>query len=128
MKTKFLLIIIALSLLSNIKAQSYNDLWKNLNENLENNLPKSAVTILDEIEQKAVKENNQKELLKTFLYRFKIFYLENDDAVEASIKFAEENISRLQEPERAIFNLVIVSLYEDCQQLIANSQQPTANG
>ncbi|MBQ8761439.1 MAG: hypothetical protein IJZ06_08480 [Bacteroidales bacterium] len=123
MKTKFLLIIIALSILSNVKAQSDNDLWKSLNENLENNLPKSAATILDELEQKAVKENNQKELLKTFLYRFKIFYLEDDDAVEASIQFAEENISRLQEPERAIFNLAIASLYEDCQQTTGNRQQ-----
>ena len=54
MKTKFLLLVIALSFFSNVKAQSYNDLWKDVNENLENNLPKSADAILDEIEQKAI--------------------------------------------------------------------------
>ena len=34
MKTKFLLLVIALSFFSNVNAQSYNDLWKDVNENL----------------------------------------------------------------------------------------------
>ena len=127
MKTKFLLIITVLSLAFNLNSQSYNDLWNDVNENLDNRLPQSAELILNKIEEKAINENNQKELLKSYLYRFKIFKLSEEEAVEASINFATENITNLQEPERAIFNLAIASLYEYAQLLNANNQQPIAN-
>ena len=107
-----LLLIMALSVFSIFNHQSYNSLWKEVNQNLEDRLPQTAETNLDEIEQKAVEENNYKELLKTFLYRFKIFALQDENPIETSINFAEENISRLQEPEKFIFNIAIASLYE----------------
>ena len=113
MKAKLLLILMTLSVTFNLNAQSYNDLWKDVNENLENRLPESAETFLNKIEQKAIKENNQKELLKSYLYRFKIFNQKDENPIETSIQFAEENIGRLQEPEQSIFNLAIASLYEN---------------
>ena len=112
MKTKLLLILITFSLFQNLNAQSYNDLWKDVNKNLNDNLPQTAEISLNKIEQKAIKENQQKELLKTFLYRFRIFSLQDENPIETSIVFAEENISRLQEPERSIFNIATASLYE----------------
>ena len=126
MKTKLSLIILVLSIFTNLNAQSYKDLWKDLNENLDNRLPQSAETVLNKIEEKAINENNQKELLKSYLYRFKIFKLSEEEAVEASINFATENITNLQEPERAIFNLAIASLYENRQQTIDNRQQTSS--
>ena len=111
MRINFFLIIFTLSFLS-VNAQSYNDLWKDLNENLDNRLPQSAETILNKIEQKAVEENNQKELLKSYVYRFRIFELSEEEPLETSINFAVRNVANLQEPERAIFNIAIASLYE----------------
>ena len=111
MKTRFLLIALALSVISNLNAQSYNDLWKDVDDNLGNRLPQSAETTLNKIEDKAVKENNQKELLKTFLYRFKIFSLQDENPIETSIDFAVENISRLHEPEKSIFNIAFLRLF-----------------
>ncbi len=127
MKTKFFLLIMILSIVLNLKSQSFNELWKDINNNLDNNLPQSATTILDEIEQKAVKENNQKELLKSYLYRFKIFLLSEENPLETSISFAEDNVSKLREPEKAIFNIAIASLYESAQQMF-DGQQTTDNG
>ncbi|MBQ3595484.1 MAG: hypothetical protein II981_08760 [Bacteroidales bacterium] len=137
MRINFFLIIFTLSFLS-VNAQSYNDLWKDLNENLDNKLPQSAETVLNKIEEKAINENNQKELLKSYLYRFRIFELSEEEPLETSINFAVRNVANLQEPERAIFNIAIASLYEtymifnnhiiknnipivNSQQLIANS-------
>ena len=113
MKANFLLILLSLFLSCNLNAQSYNDLWNDVNENLENRLPETAETFLNKIEQKAIKENNQKELLKSYLYRFKIFNQKDENPIKTSIQFAEENIGRLQEPEKSIFNLAIASLYEN---------------
>ena len=113
MKAKLLLILMTLSTAMNLNAQSYKDLWKDVNENLENRLPESAEAFLNKIEQKAIKENNQKELLKSYLYRFKIINQKDENPIKTSIQFAEENIGRLQEPEKSIFNLAIASLYEN---------------
>ncbi|MBO5848198.1 MAG: hypothetical protein J6R17_03200 [Bacteroidales bacterium] len=113
MKANFLLILLSLSFFFNLNAQSYNDLWNDVNENLENRLPETAETFLNKIEQKAISENNQKELLKSYLYRFKIFNQKDENPKKTSIQFAEENIGRLQEPEKSIFNLAIASLYEN---------------
>ncbi len=123
---KILLTLITLFIFSNLNAQSYNDLWNDVNRNLDNRLPQSAETILNKIEEKAINENNQKELLKSYLYRFKIFELSEEEPVEASINFATENIANLQEPERAIFNIAIASLYEYAQQPIANKYYENA--
>ncbi len=101
-----------LTAFSNLNAQSYNDLWEDVNKDLENRLPQSAETILNKIEQKAVEENNQKELLKSYVYRFRIFELSEEEPLETSINFAVRNVANLQEPERAIFNIAIASLYE----------------
>ena len=137
MRINFFLIIFTLSFLS-VNAQSYNDLWKDLNENLDNRLPQSAETVLNKIEQKAVEENNQKELLKSYVYRFRIFELSEEEPLETSINFAVRNVANLQEPERAIFNIAIASLYETYMifnnNLIKNNipiysgQQTTDNG
>ncbi len=120
----------SLSFFFNLNAQSYNDLWKDVNENLENNLPESAETFLDKIEHKAINDNNQKELLKSYLYRFKIINQKDENPIETSIQFAEENIGRLQEPEKSIFNLAIASLYEfyyNDNFFKVNRQQTTVN-
>ena len=127
-----------LTAFSNLNAQSYNDLWEDVNKNLENRLPQSAETILNKIEQKAVEENNQKELLKSYVYRFRIFELSEEEPLETSINFAVRNVANLQEPERAIFNIAIASLYEtylnNYYHIIKNNipiysgQQTTDNG
>ena len=131
MKAKLLLILMTLSIAMNLNAQSYKDLWKNVNENLENRLPESAEAFLNKIEQKAINENNQKELLKSYLYRFKIINQKDENPIKTSIQFAEENIGRLQEPEKSIFNVAIASLYgsylnENFYKI--NNQQITVNG
>ncbi len=131
MKTNFLLIILSLSLFSNLNAQSYIDLWKDVNKNLEDRLPETAEMFLDKIEQKALDENNQKELLKSYLYRFKIINLKDENPIETSIQFAEENIGKLLEPEKSIFNVAIASLYESYYNsnfYKINNQQITING
>ena len=49
MKAKLLLIIMTLSVTFNLNAQSYKDLWKDVNKNLESRLPESAESFLDKI-------------------------------------------------------------------------------
>ena len=52
---------------------NYETMWKKVKENLENDLPESAEKELNAIEQQALKDKNQVQLLKTILYRQNIF-------------------------------------------------------
>lgn len=113
MNKKILFVLTLFCAVNISKAQSYNDLWKDVELNVKNRLPETALSYLEKIEHEALKDNNQKELLKTYLYRFKIFSLQPDmeDAINNAIHFADDNIAKLQEPEKSIFNLAIASLY-----------------
>ena len=51
---------------------NYESMWKKVKENLEKDLPESAEKELDAIEEKATKDKNQTQLLKTWLYRLNI--------------------------------------------------------
>lgn len=115
MKTKNILLLLLMTLLlSNISnAQSFNDLWLKVDKNIENNLPRSANNILDEIENKAIKESNSVEQLKTVLYRFKVYFLNEEEPVKVSIFYAEKYLDKLQEPSKAILNMAIAGLYEN---------------
>ncbi len=52
---------------------NYNDMWKKVKDNLEKNLPESAEKELSAIELQASKDQNQTQLLKTYLFRQMIF-------------------------------------------------------
>ena len=47
---------------------NYKEMWKKVKENLEKDLPESAEKELDAIEQRASKDKNQTQLLRTWLY------------------------------------------------------------
>ena len=69
---------------------NYETMWKKVKENLEKNLPESAEKELDAIEQQAAKDKNQVQMLKTYLYRQKIFqYTIEEDPDQHFIQYVE---------------------------------------
>ena len=54
---------------------NYETMWKTVKENLEKDLPESAEKELNAIEEKASKDKNQTQLLKTWLYRQNIMQI-----------------------------------------------------
>lgn len=91
---------------------NYEDMWKKVKENLEKNLPESAEKELDAIEQQAAKDKNDIQLLKTYLYRQKIFqFTIEEDPDQHFIQYAESKIGQLDEVCNALLHEEIAKAY-----------------
>ena len=90
----------------------YMDMWKKVKENLEKNLPESAEKELTAIEEKASKDKNQTQLLKTYLYRQNIMqFTVEDDAQQAFIQYLETKVGQLDEVHDALLHEEIAKAY-----------------
>ena len=87
-------------------------MWKKVKENLEKNLPESAEKELDAIEQLAIKDKNDIQLLKTYLYRQNIFqFTVEEDPDQHFIQYAESKVGQLEEVCDALLHEEIAKAY-----------------
>ena len=93
---------------------NYETMWKIVKENLDKNLPESAEKELDAIEQQASKDKNQTQMLKTWLYRQKIYqFTVEDDPQQAFIQYAETKVGQLDDVYDALLHEEIAKAYAD---------------
>jgi hypothetical protein len=93
---------------------NYENMWKIVKENLDKNLPESAEKELVAIEEQAVKDKNQTQLLKTWLYRQKIYqFTVEDDPQQAFIQYAETKVGQLDEVNDALLHEEIARAYAE---------------
>ena len=110
------LLLAALTLISFAKAKSdpsdnkpnqnkYDTMWKKFEAHLENSLPESADKILASIEQTAIKEKNQVQLLKAYLFKQKVMTetVENDWQQEY-IRYALTKFDQLEAVPQAVLH------------------------
>ena len=91
---------------------NYQDMWKKVKDNLDKNLPESAEKELDAIEQQASKDKNDIQLLKTYLYRQKIFrFTVEEDPEQHFIQYAESKLGTLDEVCNALLHEEIARAY-----------------
>ena len=91
---------------------NYESMWKKVKENLEKNLPESAENELNAIEQQAAKDKNQVQLLKTYLYRQKIFqFTIEEDPDQHFIQYVETKVGQLDEVCDALLHEEIAKAY-----------------
>ena len=92
----------------------YETMWKKVKENLEKDLPESAEKELNAIEEKASKDKNQVQLLKTYLYRQQIFQFTVEEAPDQYfIQYAESKVGQLDEVCNALLHEEIAKAYAD---------------
>ena len=91
---------------------NYESMWKKVKNNLEKDLPESAEKELNAIEQRASKEKNQTQLLKTWLYRQNIMlFTVEDDPQQAFIQYIETKVGQLDEVHDALLHEEIAKAY-----------------
>ncbi len=91
---------------------NYESMWKKVKENLEKNLPESAEKELNAIEEKASKDNNNIQLLKTYLYRQYIFQFTIEEEPEQHfIQYAESKLGTLDEVCNALLHEELAKAY-----------------
>ena len=91
---------------------NYETMWKTVKENLEKDLPESAEKELNAIEEKASKDKNQTQLLKTWLYRQNIMQITvEEDPDQAFIQYIETKVGQLDEVHDALLHEEIAKAY-----------------
>lgn len=106
---KLFVFIIALAISLSINAQSYNILWKEFDDNIENLLPESANKTLDKIEKQAKKDKNDIQLLKMVIKRCEVFYITEENPTDTIIKYCENHLPNLSSPCDMLLSLEIIT-------------------
>ncbi len=96
----------------NINAQSYDQLWKEVEEAQKDNLPKTQLKFLDQIYDKASKEAEMGQMLKALATKSECLYEISPDSVYTYLKQLEQLESSITLPtDKAILNSMIAGLY-----------------
>ncbi|RBW58103.1 alpha-2-macroglobulin [Tenacibaculum sp. E3R01] len=95
-----------------IKAQqNYQSLWDKVHKFEIDNLPKSASKIVDEIYEKAKKNNNSPQLVKTLFYKSKFSLILEEDAQLKIIDQFKEHIVTTDFPTKNVLENILANLY-----------------
>jgi uncharacterized protein YfaS (alpha-2-macroglobulin family) len=98
-------------MISQAQSNDYSKLWKKVETFEVEGLPKSALKTVTEIEALAQKDNNQKQLIKTLLFKSKFALTLEEDAQLKVITDFKLAISKSQSPEKNVLQNMLATLY-----------------
>ncbi len=103
--------ILLLSTLSFAQTNNYNKQWKRV-ENYElQDLPKSALSEVEHIYSKAKKQNNNSQIIKSFIYKAKFALILEEDAQLSIINDLYNEIDQSTMPTKNILESILADLY-----------------
>lgn len=106
----FLILIFCISN-SQSQTNNYAKLWTKVEALETEGLPKSALKVVTEIETLAHKDHNQKQLIKTLLFKSKFALLLEENAQLSLITDFNLAISNSQVPEKNVLQNMLATLY-----------------
>lgn len=116
MRIKLICIIVLLSMgmMSWTHAQSYDRLWKQVEQVQQKSLPQTVVRLTGEIYQKAKAEKNSPQMLKAYIWQMKFREEITPDSFYVSLNGLEQWAVTTDKPlDRAILHSLIGSMYAD---------------
>lgn len=106
------IVLLMLILTSFLQAQNnYSSLWEQVNKLEKEALPKSALKIVDSIFQKAIKEQNNQQLIKALVYKSKFSLNLEEEAQLHIINQFKEQIEKTTFPTNSILENMLANLY-----------------
>jgi hypothetical protein len=108
--TTTLLMILLFSTISNAQS-SFEGLWLKVEKFEIDNLPKSALNIVEDIYTKAEKEKNSPQIIKSLFYKSKFSIILEEDAQLKVINSFKKHISESEFPTKNILENVLANLY-----------------
>ena len=94
-----------------IVIDNYEKTWEKVDSLVEKRLPKSALKIVEEIYEKAKKENNSPQFIKAVLYRMSLQSDFQEDFLVETIIDIKDEIEKSGEPEKQIFHSMLAEIY-----------------
>ena len=106
--TLFMIFLFAATLNSQ---NNYEKLWEKTERFEVDNLPKSALKVVNEIYTKAEKENNAAQIIKTLFYKSKFALILEENAQLKVINQFKEHISKSNFPTKNVLENILANLY-----------------
>ena len=112
-KLAFLLLIMVFSVLTNVSAQTYQMLWKQVEEAQKKDLPQTAIRQLKPIREKALKEKSYGNFLRSALLQTKLQTEIAPDSLLSEVQKLENIASTTADKVlRAVCSVVLCQIYE----------------
>ncbi|ULC60202.1 carboxypeptidase-like regulatory domain-containing protein [Flaviramulus sp. BrNp1-15] len=106
-----ILMIILFANFSNAQTTNYDDLWTKVEQLEIEGLPASALKIVEDIAQKATKDNNHPQLIKTMLFKSKFALVLQEDAQLNIINDFKKQIELSEFPTKNVLESILANLY-----------------
>lgn len=112
MKRIFIIVLLALGMVPWAKAQTFDKLWKQVEQAEKKSLPQTVIQLTDEIYKKAETEKNTPQMLKAYTWRMKYRDMLTPDSFYVNLKGLERWEEGTAKPiDRAILNSLIAGIY-----------------
>lgn len=106
--------LLCFGLLPAVHAQTFDSLWKQVEQAQKKDLPKTVIQLTSDIFRKAEMEKNSPEMLKAYMVRGKYREMLTPDSLYANLKGLEQWAQEASKPiDRAILHSIIAGIYAD---------------
>ncbi len=109
-KLTSILLMILFSTLLNAQ-ENYNSLWEQVQKFENDNLPKSALKIVNTIYNKAEKNNNSPQIIKSLLYKSKLSLTLEENAQLKIVNQFKQHINKSSFPTKNVLENILANLY-----------------
>lgn len=110
---KMTTLIAAFGISMGASAQSYDKLWQEAKAHVDNDLPKSAIEVVNKIQQKAVAEGNDAQLLRVMLTQRMLGAELSADSVAPCLQRMEAALAAETKPAmQALWHVALAKCYE----------------
>ena len=109
-----MVVLLWLGVIPAVQAQSFDKLWKEVEQAGKKSLPKTVIKLTDEIYRKGEKEKNSAQMLKAYMWRMKYQEIVTPDSFYVGLTGLEQWAKQTKQPmDRAILHSLIAGIYAD---------------
>ena len=106
--------LLSLVSIPGIRAQSFDELWKQVEQAEKNKLPRTLVNLTDKIYRKAEKKKDSPQMLKAYMWRMKYREAIAPDSFYINLQGLEQWVQQTKVPmDRAILHSLIAGIYTE---------------
>lgn len=107
-------VLCGLGLIPAMQAQTFDQLWKQVEQAQKKSLPQTVIKLTGEIFQKGEKEKNSPQMLKAYMFRMRYRDELTPDSLYTSVKGLEQWAQQTDKPmDRAILHSLLAGIYAD---------------
>ena len=106
------LVLVWLGVIPAVQAQTFDKLWKQVEQAEKKSLPQTVIKLTGEIYQKGEAEKNSPQMLKAYMWRMKYRDMLTPDSLYTNVKELEQWAKQADKPmDRAILHSLIAGIY-----------------